>query len=92
MADRLNILIADGDPGFASLLKEMCAFIDGVHILGIARSRDMLTAKINTAVPDLILLDPALGLGGLETVEALKKTGLDLKSLHIIRITLIRIS
>lgn len=71
MADGLNILIADKDPVAAALLKEMCALIDGVRILGIARSRDMITAKINTAVPDLILLDPALG--GIETVEALKK-------------------
>nr|NJM00866.1 response regulator [Desulfobacula sp.] len=71
MADGLNILIADKDPGSTALLKEMCALIDGVRILGLARSRDMITAKINTAVPDLILLDPALG--GIETVEALKK-------------------
>ena len=74
MADGLNILIADGDPGSATLLKEMCTFIDGIRILGIARSRDMLIAKINAAVPDLILLDPARGLGGIETVDALKKT------------------
>ncbi len=73
MADGLNILIADKDPVAAALLKEMCALIDGVRILGIARSRDMITAKINTAVPDLILLDPARGLGGIETVDALKK-------------------
>ena len=47
MADRLNILIADEDPGSVTLLKEMCAFIDGLQVLGVARSRDMLTAKIN---------------------------------------------
>ncbi|MDA8135324.1 MAG: response regulator, partial [Desulfobacteraceae bacterium] len=78
MADRLNILIADEDPGSVSLLKEMCAVVDGLQILGVARSRDMLMAKINTTVPDLILLDPSPGLGGIETVAALKKTDPDL--------------
>jgi two-component system chemotaxis response regulator CheB len=78
MADRLNILIADEDPGSITLLKEMCALIDGLQILGVARSRDMLMAKINTTVPDLILLDPSPGLGGIETVAALKKIDPDL--------------
>jgi len=51
MVDMLNILIADEDPGPANLLKESCASIDGIQILGIARSKDMLMARINNVVP-----------------------------------------
>lgn len=69
----LNILIADENLGLANLLKEVCTLIDGVHILGIARSKDMLIAKINNAVPDLILMDPTPGLGGIELVDVIKK-------------------
>ncbi len=78
MVDMLNILIADEDQVSAALLKEVCALIDGIHILGIARSRDMLMAKIHSAGPDLILMDPTSGLGGIETVDAIKKIDSDL--------------
>ena len=78
MVDMLNILIADEDPGLANLLKDICALIDGIQVLGIARSRDMLMAKINSVVPDLILLDPTSGLGGIEIIESIKKIHPDL--------------
>lgn len=78
MVNMLNVLIADEDPGAANLLKEVCALIDGIRILGIARSRDMLIAKINSSAPDLILMAPTSGLGGIETVDSIKKTDPDL--------------
>ena len=70
----LNVLIADEDLGLANLVKGVCMGIDGIQVLGIARSRDMLVAKINSSVPDLILMDPTSGLGGIRTVDAIKKT------------------
>ncbi len=73
MVDMLNILIADEDPVPANILKEMCALIDGIRVIGVARSKDMLIAKINSAVPDLILMDPTPELGGIKTVDAIKK-------------------
>ncbi|OGR15220.1 MAG: hypothetical protein A2277_15910 [Desulfobacterales bacterium RIFOXYA12_FULL_46_15] len=78
MADMLNVLIADEDPCPANLLKEVCALIGGIRILGVARSRDMLIAKINSATPDLILIDPTSGLGGIKTIDSIKKTDPDL--------------
>lgn len=78
MADILNILIADEDQIAASLLKDLCASVDGTQILGIARSKDMLIAKINSIVPDLILMDPTSGLGGVEMIDVIKKMDSDL--------------
>lgn len=73
MGDILNVLIADENLGLANLVKDICTQIEGIRIQGLARSKDMLTAKINSNLPDLILMDPSPGLGGLAAIEAIKK-------------------
>jgi two-component system chemotaxis response regulator CheB len=73
MVDKLNIIIADENPDFVNLAKKLCSSINGVHILGIARSDRMLLAKINHGNCDLILLDLTSGMGGIQTIDTIKK-------------------
>ena len=78
MADTLDILIADEDPFAAGLLNEICLSIAGIQVLGVARSKAMLIAKINHCDPDLILVDLTAGMGGIQTVDTLRNMNSDL--------------
>lgn len=81
MTDKLNIIIADEDPCFVDLLKELCRSISGINTPGLARSKGMLIAKINSGSPDLIFLNLISGMGGVEIVDIVKKINPDI---HII--------
>lgn len=70
--DLLNIIIADEHPGFVTLVKKLCASIDGIHVLGIARSERMLMAKIRSSAPDLILADLTPGMGGNQVIRTIR--------------------
>jgi two-component system chemotaxis response regulator CheB len=72
MAEPLQILIADEDPGFITLSKLLCRNIPGVNIMGVARSKAMLTAKIKNSPPDLLLVDLTGSMGGLSMVDIIK--------------------
>ncbi len=72
MAESLQILIADENPDFVLLLKDLFTTISNVHVQSIARSGAMLVAKIKSACPDVIFLDLTPGMGGLEMVDEIK--------------------
>ncbi|MCD4720891.1 MAG: response regulator [Desulfobacula sp.] len=78
MIDKLDIIIADENPGFVQLLKKMCGSINGINILGVAHSERMLIAKINHVNPDLIFLDLTSGMGGIRIVDTIRKINSDL--------------
>jgi len=72
MVDSLQILIADENPAFVSLLKDMLTTISGVHVQGVARSDAMIIAKLKSAAPDVVFLDLTEVMGGLKMVERIK--------------------
>lgn len=76
--DKLDVIIADEDPGFVYLLKKLCYSINSINILGNARSEGMLIAKINSQNPDLIFLDLASGMGGIQVVDTIRKINPDI--------------
>ncbi|NOX35492.1 MAG: response regulator [Deltaproteobacteria bacterium] len=78
MVDNLNIIIADEDPVFIHLLKELCKSLNGINVQGIARSNRMLVAKINSWNPDLILLDLASDTGGIKIIDTIKNMNHDI--------------
>jgi len=78
MVDRLNIIIADENPGFVLLLKELCSSIKGINAVGIARSQRMLMAKVNHGNSDLIFLDLTQGMGGNNVIDTLRKMDPDI--------------
>ena len=78
MVDKLNIIIADENPGIVNLLKELCGSISGINVLGVARSKRMLIAKINHGNLDLILLDLTPGMGGIKIIDTIKEIDSDL--------------
>ncbi len=78
MVDKLNIILADDDPDFVLLLKEMCNTITGINPPGVARSEAMLVAKTNGQNPDLILLDLTPGMGGIGIVDMIRKKNPDI--------------
>ncbi len=72
MVESLQILIADENPEFVLLLKDLFSTIPGIHVQGVARSDQMLIAKIKSASPDVIFLDITPGMGGLKMVDEIK--------------------
>ncbi|MCP3875162.1 MAG: response regulator [Desulfobacteraceae bacterium] len=73
MVDKLDIIVADDNPDFVHLFKELCTTISGINIPGIARSKAMLVAKINSGKPDLVLLDLTPDMGGIQMVDTIRK-------------------
>ncbi|MFH2061223.1 MAG: chemotaxis protein CheB [Pseudomonadota bacterium] len=76
--DNLKVIIADPDPGSAELLVQLCYSINGLNFSGIARSEQMLVAKIRSIHPDLIFLRLTPDTGGIAVIDTLKKINPDL--------------
>jgi len=85
MGGYLNLIIADEDEKFINIAKAACESISDIHLMGIARSEGMLMAKVRNSRPDLILMDITSGLGGVQILDALKRTDPDLNIIIVCR-------
>jgi two-component system chemotaxis response regulator CheB len=85
MGGYLNLIIADENEKFINIAKAACDSIADIHLLGIARSEQMLMVKVRNTRPDLILLDITPGLGGIQILDTLKTIDPDLNIIIVCR-------
>lgn len=74
------MMIADEVMASADALKTVCTSIANVEVTGTVRSASMLVARLKRRDADLLLVDVAGELGGLDTIDAVKQVcpGLDM--------------
>lgn len=75
----ITFLIADQHLASSEIIDRACQAVDGLVLLGIAHSRQMLMAKIQSHDPDLILFTPGSEMGGIDLVDDLKKACPDIE-------------
>lgn len=68
-----RVLIVDNNPEFLRSLARVITYLPGAHLVGTAESGEACLEQLPALQPDIVLLDLAMpGLGGLETLKAIK--------------------
>ena len=67
------VFIGDADPAGLEVIKDVLLTIPDVAVAGIARSKEMLLARVKHLVPDLLILDlDGEAMGGEKTLENIR--------------------
>jgi DNA-binding NarL/FixJ family response regulator len=75
-----RIVIADDDVAFRELLATLVRLEPDLELVGEAKEGFEAVELVRTELPDLLVLDLAMpGLGGLDVMERLAATGIDVK-------------
>ena len=75
--DRLNVMIAHASPSAVMLLKALCASIEALNTPQIARSKEMLTAKLSHTRLDLVFFDLSEEMGSTGMLESIRQANPD---------------
>ena len=77
MTNKIKVLIVDDTVIYRKILKDVVSEIDNTEVIGTAPNGEIALRKIESEMPDLVLLDVEMPVkDGLETLVELKQNTL----------------